>query len=259
MLKFISSIGAALTLLLASGAQAEEVPAALPYPEVTIFEAAKIITMEPGYPEARYVATADGIILGLGQTLEDLEAWTRDREVTVDRQFAKQILMPGFVEPHVHPMQTIMMLPMPFISPEEWKLPGKTYPAARGKAQYEERLRAEMAKSEDALFITWGHHKLFHGDMDRAELDRIAPDRPVVIWQRSFHEIIANSKALTLLGIGDEAAFTAAFSKPLSTPAMPIMPAVSSMRPPCSTASKCSAPISSRPPRCSRVWPTCAR
>ena len=219
MLKIISSIGAALALLLASGAHAEEAPASLPYPEVTIFEAAKIITMEPGYPEARYVATADGIILGLGQTLEELEAWTRDRKVTVDRQFAKRILMPGFIEPHVHPMQTIMMLPIPFISPEEWQLPGKTYPAARGKAQYEQRLREELAKSQDKLFITWGHHKLFHGDMDRAELDRIAPDRPVVIWQRSFHEIIANSKALDLLGIGTQEAFTAEFDKPTIDPA----------------------------------------
>ena len=219
MLKFISSIGAALALLLASGAQAEEAPASLSYPEVTVFEAARIITMEPGFPEARYVATSDGIILGLGQTLEELEAWTRDREFTVDRRFAKQILMPGFIEPHVHPMQTIMMLPIPFISPEEWQLPGKTYPAARGKAQYEQRLREELAKNTDALFITWGHHKLFHGDMDRAELDRIAPDRPVVIWQRSFHEIIANSKALDLLGIGTQEAFTAEFDKPTIDPA----------------------------------------
>lgn len=219
MLKFISSIGAALTLLLATGAQAEAGPATLPFPEVTIFEAAKIITMEPGYPEAKYVATADGIILGIGQSLEDLEAWTVDRKVTVDRQFSKQILMPGFVEPHVHPMQTIMMLPIPFISPEEWELPGKTYPAARGEVQYEQRLLEEMAKSDDALFITWGHHKLFHGDMDRAKLDRIAPDRPVVIWQRSFHEIIANSKALTLLGIGTLATFTAEFDKPTIDPA----------------------------------------
>ena len=214
MVKIRHCIAAALALFLTTGAQADTGAANLPYPEVTVFEAARIITMEPGYPDARYVATADGIILGLGQTLEDLEAWTRDRKVTVDRQFAKRILMPGFIEPHVHPMQTIMMLPIPFISPEEWQLPGKTYPAARGKAQYEQRLREELAKSKDKLFITWGHHKLFHGDMDRAELDRIAPDRPVVIWQRSFHEIIANSEALELLGIGSEAAFKAEFAKP---------------------------------------------
>lgn len=195
-------------------ASASEPSDTVPYPEVTIYQAEKIITMEPGYPEARYVATADGIILGLGQSIEDLDAWTRDRKITVNRQFAKHILMPGFVEPHIHPMQTIMMLPIPFISPESWELPGKSYPAVRGKEDYEARLRKVLAQRDDKLFITWGHHKLFHGDMDRSELDRIAPDRPVVIWQRSFHEIIANSAALNLLGIGTEAAFKDAFSKP---------------------------------------------
>ncbi len=201
-----------------SMAAANEPPAAQPYPDVTVYEAAKIITMEPGYPEARYVATANGIVLGLGQSLDDLSAWTEGRAVTVDRQFDQNILMPGFVEPHIHPMQTIMMLPIPFISPEAWELPGKAYPAARGKASYEKRLREELAKSQDELFITWGHHKLFHGDMDRTALDSIAPDRAVVIWQRSFHEIIANSKALDLLGIGTAAAFKAEFDKPQIDP-----------------------------------------
>ncbi len=188
------------------------------YPEVTVYEAAKIITMEPGYPEARFVATSEGIILGLGQSLEDLSAWTEGRDVNIDQRFAKNVLMPGFIEPHVHPMQTIMMLPLPFISPEAWELPGKTYPAARGKEAYEKRLKEELAKSDDKLFITWGHHRLFHGDMDRALLDRIAPDRPVVIWQRSFHEIIANSKALDLLDIGTKEAFEKQFDKPDITP-----------------------------------------
>lgn len=218
MLKTIQMLAIGLTLLFATNAQAEEASSTLPYPKVTVYEAAKIITMEPGYPDAKYVATADGIILGLAQSLDDLTPWIDRRDTTIDRQFADKILMPGFIEPHVHPMQTIMMLPMPFISPEQWKLPGKTYPAARGKAQYERRLREELAKSKDALFITWGHHKLFHGDMDRAELDRIAPDRPVVIWQRSFHEIISNSKALDLLGIGTLETFTEAFTKPQIDP-----------------------------------------
>ncbi len=199
-------------------AAANEPPPAVPYPKVTVYEAAKIITMEPGFPDARYVATADGIVLGLGKTLDDLNAWTEGRDVTVDRQFAKNILMPGFVEPHIHPMQTIMMLPIPFISPESWDLPGKSYPAVRGKADYERRLRAVLAKSTDELFITWGHHKLFHGDMDRALLDRIAPDRAAVIWQRSFHEIIVNTPAMELLGIGTKDAFAAAFTKPSIDP-----------------------------------------
>lgn len=215
MTKFWHHLAALFAIFTFSNiAAANEPPPAVPYPKVTVYEAAKIITMEPGFPDARYVATADGIVLGLGKTLDDLNAWTEGRDVTVDRQFAKNILMPGFVEPHIHPMQTIMMLPIPFISPENWDLPGKSYPAVRGKGDYERRLRAVLAKSTDELFITWGHHKLFHDDMDRALLDRIAPDRAVVIWQRSFHEIIVNTPALKLLGIGTKDAFAEAFSKP---------------------------------------------
>ncbi len=184
------------------------------YNEVTIYEARSIITMEPGYPEARFIAASDGIILGLAQTEDELEAWTRGRKTTLDRRFKDAVLMPGFIEPHIHPMQTIMMLAIPFISPEAWDLPGKTYPAVRGEAAYEARLREVLSASKDELFITWGHHQLFHGDMDRSTLDRIAPDRAVVIWQRSFHEIVANTKALQLLGIGTADDFAKEFAKP---------------------------------------------
>ncbi|MEP2734663.1 MAG: amidohydrolase family protein [Erythrobacter sp.] len=195
-------------------ARAEDAPKTSPYQEVTVYQAKSIITMEPGFPEAKYVATSDGIILGLAQTEKELEPWTKGRKVTVDRRFADNILMPGFVEPHIHPMQTIMMLPIPFISPESWELPGKSYPAIVGAEAYEARLRKVLADSDEKLFITWGHHKLFHGDMDRDNLDRIAPGRAVIIWQRSFHEIIANTKALELLGLGSKEAFTAEFAKP---------------------------------------------
>ncbi len=208
----ISSIGAPSTANISQPAESGT------NGKVIVYEAAKIITMEPGFPEAKFVATADGIVLGLANTIEELDAWTDQRDVTIDRQFADRIMMPGFIEPHIHPMQTIMMLPLPFISPEPWALPGKNYPAARGEVQYERRLKEELAKSKDKLFITWGHHRLFHGEMNRAALDRIAPNRPVVIWQRSFHEIIANTKALELLDIGSETAFNAYFDKPEITP-----------------------------------------
>ena len=181
---------------------------------MVVYEAGTIITMEPGYPEAKFVATSQGIVLAVAQNLEELSAWTEDRNVTVDRSFASQVLMPGFVEPHIHPMQTVMMLPLPFIGPERWELPGQTHPAVVGEAEYEARLREVLSQNDDELFITWGHHRLFHGEINRAKLDAIAPDRAVVIWQRSFHEIIANTKALELLDIGTPEAFVAQFDKP---------------------------------------------
>ena len=209
-----SMIGA---LMFSSAANAKDA-AVSAHSDVTIFHTGTTITMEPGYPKAKYIAVADGIILGLAQTIEELEPWTKGRTVTIDQRLAASVVMPGFIEPHIHPMQTVMMLPLPFISPEGWELPGKSYPAVTGKAEYEARLRKVLSQSDEELFITWGHHKLFHGDMDRALLDTIAPDRAVVIWQRSFHEIITNTKALELLGLGDEATFIAEFDKPQIDP-----------------------------------------
>ncbi len=206
----------ALAAIFASPAvsHAETQPSATTYENVIVYEADTIVTMEPGYPEAKFVATSEGRILAVSQSLDELAAWTEGRDVTVDRRFASQVLMPGFVEPHIHPMQAVMMLSLPFISPEAWELPGRTYPAVVGEAEYEARLREVLAENDEEVFITWGHHRLFHGDINRAKLNAIAPDRAVVIWQRSFHEIIANSKALDLLGLGTQEAFTANFDKP---------------------------------------------
>jgi predicted amidohydrolase YtcJ len=64
----------------------------------TIYEAKKIITMNPSRPLATHVAVRDGRILGAG-TLSELEGWGKH---TLDRQFADKIVMPGLVEGHSH-------------------------------------------------------------------------------------------------------------------------------------------------------------
>jgi predicted amidohydrolase YtcJ len=53
-------------------------------------------------------------------------------------------------------------------------------------------------------FITWGYHPLWHGELYRAELNELFPDRPVMLWHRSFHELIGNDAALQLLGVSRE-------------------------------------------------------
>ena len=58
--------------------------------------------------------------------------------------------------------------------------------------------------------IVWGWHRLWHGDFTRADLDAIAPDKPLLLWHRSYHEIVANSKALALLDLPAEAVAQAA-------------------------------------------------
>jgi predicted amidohydrolase YtcJ len=151
---------------------------------VTVFEAKQIVTMDRAVPTARFVAVADGIILGVADNYDALAPWTSGRKVTRNVQFKTRILYPGFIDPHVHPVQSAVMLNIPFLAPDDWQLPSGNYPGARTPADYRRMLKAQIAASDAPLFISWGHHELFHGPIDRAELDKIAPDRPVVIWQR---------------------------------------------------------------------------
>ena len=192
-------------------------PAGLRAP-VTIFEAATIRTMEPSLPTARFVAVDGDRILALAERLEDLAASTEGREVEVDRRFARKVLMPGFVDPHVQPMQAAVMYGIPFLAPDDWDLPSGRSPGVRTPGAYRARLEALLAASAARPFIVWGHHALFHGELDRAELDRLAPDRPVVVWQRSFHEIIVNSAALAEWGLASELEYDAALAAALADP-----------------------------------------
>jgi predicted amidohydrolase YtcJ len=179
---------------------------------VTIFEAATIVTMEPSNPSARFVAVADGIILGIADSVAAFDPWTRGRSVSVDRRFAKNVLMPGLIDPHVHPMIAAVALNMAFLAPDDWKLPSGAYPGVQTQQGYRQQLAALLAQSKDDVFICWGYHELFHGPIDRAYLDQIAPERPVIIWQRSFHDIIVNSAMMKNWGFETQAQLDAAAS-----------------------------------------------
>ena len=193
--------------------------ATAPYHQVTVFEARRIITMEPSQPEARFVAVADGMILSVADSLAALAPWTDGRSVKLDRRFAGQVLMPGLIDPHLHPMQAAVMLNIPFVSPEDWDLPTGRYPGARTPEAWQQGLARELARSKEALFICWGYHELFHGPLDRATLDRIVPDRPVVIWQRSFHDVILNSAAMASWGLAAREDFDLAVAQSRADPA----------------------------------------
>lgn len=92
--------------------------------------------------------------------------------------------------------------------------PGPVPPQA-----WRQRFSELLSKSPDQIFICWGYHELFHGPLDRQELDKLAPDRPVVIWQRSFHELIVNTATLKAWGLDQRSAFDAALAAAKADPA----------------------------------------
>jgi len=178
---------------------------------VTVFEG-NFVTMEPSLPEARFVAVSGGMILGLADTEAALAAWTSGRDARLDRSFAGKTVFPGLIDPHIHPMQSAVMLNLPFIAPDDWVLPRGTYPGVRTAVAYRERLRALLVSDASRPLVTWGYHELFHGALDRKILDELAPDRQLVVWQRSFHEVIVNSATLRDWGLADETVCNAALA-----------------------------------------------
>ena len=68
----------------------------------------------------------------------------------------------------------------------------------RTPAQYREKLEAlvESKTVEDGMIITWGYHHYFHGSLTKQDLDLICPDKPLIVWHRSFHELYMNTTAM---------------------------------------------------------------
>lgn len=172
---------------------------------MTVYTAKKIITMEPALPEATAVAVEDGRIVAVG-SLQSLQPLIETRNATIDDTLAGKILMPGLIDPHVHPSLPAVTTQFPYLAPDSWSLPTGEFPGATTPQAYEARLKVLAAAHDDPSvpFIAWGYHPLWHGEVYRDTLNSWFPDQPVMIWHRSFHEIIGNDAALEMLGVSEE-------------------------------------------------------
>ena len=166
--------------------------------------------MERSLPLATAVAVRDGMIIEVG-TLESLRPWLDHHPHVIDDRFADQVIMPGLVEPHAHPSLMATMLALDWIPPEPWDLPSGHVAAATSEEEYRGRLEALLRRDEaegvpeDRPLITFGYHAQFHGDLTRDDLDRLSPLRPLILWQRSFHELRCNGPALEFLDAAEGA------------------------------------------------------
>ena len=172
--------------------------------ELTVFRARRVITMNPSWPDANAIAVRGDRIVEVG-TMETLRPWLDAHPHRVDDTFVHKVIIPGLIDPHLHPSMAAVLLPMHFITAMEWKLPWDDVQPVTTPEGYLARLREldeQIEDPEEPLF-TWGYHPLWHGEVRRPQLDELTP-RPVVVWHRSFHEVILNSGALRWLGIDEE-------------------------------------------------------
>ncbi len=145
------------------------------------------------YAEA--VAVKDGKIIFVGSRA-DAEKMKGDSTVMNDLQ--GKTMLPGFIDPHVHPSIAATILPVEIVSAMEWNTPNGKSAAIKDHASFINRIK-EIDKSyadPNKVLLAWGYFKPYHGEMSRAELNAISKTRPIVIWQRSCHEMFLNDAAL---------------------------------------------------------------
>lgn len=168
---------------------------------VTLYHNGTVLTMASDKPSIVEALVEDsGKIVFVG-TLSEAKKLAGSKAVEFD--LAGATLMPGFIEPHLHPSLAAIMLQNEIIAPYDWKLPSGVKKGVSGEANYRERITQSIKENANPgeLYFIWGFHQLWHGSVSRDLLNQIAGEQPVGIIHRSFHEIYLNDAAIALLGI----------------------------------------------------------
>ncbi|AQA04779.1 amidohydrolase [Mycobacterium sp. MS1601] len=149
-----------------------------------ILTAATIITMDDNLPRAEAVAVSDGRIVAVG-SFDQCRAALPGAEV-VDT--AAAALLPGFVEPHGHPLVSGIATQPPARSIAPWDAP--TWRDVQ--AIYAEAL-ANTDPDEPLWFAGYDALLLQHPSPKAPDLDAIFGDRVVIVTDNSGHGVYFSS------------------------------------------------------------------
>ncbi len=165
-----------------------------------IFRAKRFMTMNPAHPFATHVAVRDGRILAVGGPDEMAGIGLAEP----DDRFADCVILPGFVEGHSHLHEGAAWRD-PYLGYFDRRAPdGQIVPGLQSIEAVVARLQHLAAQSSGPL-SAWGFDPIYFRSrrMVRADLDPVAPGRPIVITHASGHIMNVNSVALELAGLTD--------------------------------------------------------
>ncbi len=171
---------------------------------VTIFTARNIITMEAEVPTADAVAVQGDTIVALGSVTALQEKFS-GQNMLLNNRFADKVIMPGFIDPHIHPSIASTILPMEIVAAMAWPTAQGFSQPVRTQKSYRAKLKQlDQNTPPGEWLMTWGYHKPYHGSLNKKVLDEVSTERPIMVWQRSVHEMFFNTKALEELGLSQE-------------------------------------------------------
>ena len=170
---------------------------------IKIYVANQIVTLNTKNDEVEAVAVQNSKIIDVGSA-EILSTSYPDADVVLDYQ--DHVIVPGFIEHHIHPFLAAVTMNSEIIAIDDWVLQEKISTGVKNRKDYLNRLSEVEANhpSEEPL-VSWGFHHYFHGRLTKNDLDNISMIRPIIVVHRSFHEFILNTPAMKLLGISRNA------------------------------------------------------
>lgn len=162
-----------------------------------ILKASSVITMDPDRTRGEAVAidTGAGTIAAIG-SLQECQAAAPDAKV---EDLGSRVLMPGFIEPHNHPVLSGVVTQ----EPAHWIAPWEGFPTyADVEAKFKE-VDSEAPAGEAVVFC--GLDRLLQGapELNNTDLDRFFPNRPVIVLDNSGHELYFNTTTIELNGWKD--------------------------------------------------------
>ena len=155
-----------------------------------IFAHGDIRTGDPNQPVAQALAIASGRIVAVGETGDILNLKGPDTQVI---HLESRLVLPGFIDSHIH------------FGP--WSL-GLDRLELSGAASFDDFLhlvgQAASDKPEGAWVLGQGWNETEWPENCQptiADLDRVVPRNPLLLWRCDLHMAVANSLALKIAGI----------------------------------------------------------
>lgn len=169
-----------------------------PTSPLTLITAGTIHTVDEATPSAQALLTENGRILAVGP-LAEVEAAAAGRTPT-RLEYPDATIVPGFVDPHAHPLMYGQMLTWVDVGPEQApSIPDMIGLLREGMAQLPASVPVRGYGYEQRNLAEQRHPT-------RQELDRVATDREVYVMNASGHGGVVNSYTLEKYGITRETA-----------------------------------------------------
>jgi len=186
-------------LLVSSGCGARDRPAgSAKVAADTIYAGGDIVTVNDAQPTVEALAVKDGKILAVGTRAELESKYKGSATVSVD--LAGKTLLPGFIDPHSHYINSISVANQVnvFAPPAG---PGRDIPSIVAELK---KFRDERKVAKGELIMAYGYDENAMPNnvgLTRDDLDADFPDNPVIVGHVSMHGAVLNSAAMKRYGI----------------------------------------------------------